>query len=64
MVDIQGKLVKWDKRNAVSRRLHAKSDKETIVSWKLDLGKILRVFNVRSVIRAETGANFQISEGT
>ena len=33
----------------VSRLLHAKNDKETIAGWKLELGRILQVFNVRSV---------------
>jgi len=49
-VVIQKKLVKWGRRNFVSRRLHAKEDKETISAWKLDLGKILQVFKVRPVI--------------
>ena len=49
MADIQKKLIKWGKRNAVSRRLHAKNDKETIATWRLDLGEVLQVFNVRSV---------------
>jgi hypothetical protein len=29
--------------------LHAKNDKETIATWKSDLGKILLVFNVSSI---------------
>jgi len=36
-------------RNAVSRLLHAKNDKETIGAWRLDLIRILQVFNVRLV---------------
>ena len=28
---------------------HAKNDKETIATWRLDLNRILHVFNVRSV---------------
>jgi len=48
VADIQKKIVKWAKRNPVSRRFNAKKDKETIVAWRLDLEKILQVFNVRS----------------
>ena len=50
VADIQGKLVKWDKRSAVSRRFHAKNNKKTIATWKLDLDKILQVFTVRSIV--------------
>jgi len=49
MADIQSRLVKWGKRNAVSRRFHAKNDEETIAAWRLDLAKNLQDFNVRSV---------------
>ena len=48
--EIQRKIGKQSKRNAVSRHLHAKSDKERIATWRLDLDKILHVFNVRSVV--------------
>ena len=50
MAAIQEKLVKWGGRNFVSRRFHAKDDKEKISAWKLDLDKILQVFKVCSVI--------------
>ena len=50
MAEIQGKVIKRSGRNAVSRLLHAKSDKETIATWKSDLNRILHVFNVRSVL--------------
>jgi len=33
----------------ISRLAHAKSDKETIATWRSDLNRILLVFNVRSV---------------
>jgi hypothetical protein len=36
-------------RNRFSRLVHAKNDKETIASWRLDLNRILHIFNVRSV---------------
>ena len=34
----------------VSRHLHAKNDKEKIAAWRLDLDRILQVFNVRSIV--------------
>ena len=64
MADIQKKLVKWVKRNPVSRRLHAKKTKEKIAAWRMDLEKILQVFNVRSVAWVMPVADFSLSEGT
>jgi hypothetical protein len=52
VAEIQRKVIKQSGRNAVSRLLHAKSDKETIAGWKLELNRILQVFNVRSVVFA------------
>ena len=49
MGEIQKNIVKRDKRNGVSRMFHAKNDKETIATWRLDLNRILHVFNVRFV---------------
>ena len=46
VADIQRKAIKRGKRNAVSRLLHAKNDKDVIAAWRLDLDRILRVFNV------------------
>ena len=43
-------MIKQGKRNVISRHLHAKNDKDKIAGWKLDLNRILQVFNVRSVI--------------
>ena len=48
MTAIQKRIVKWGKRNPLSRRLHVKDDEEAIVSWRLDLDKIRRVLDVRS----------------
>ena len=48
MAAIQKRIVKWAKRNPLSRRLHVKDDEEAIVSWRLDLDKIRRVLDVRS----------------
>ena len=50
VADIQRKLVKWGKRNAISRRFHVRDDEKMIATWGLDLDKILQVFNVRSVV--------------
>ena len=47
---IQERLIKWRKRNFISRRFNAKKDKETIATWKLDLDKILQVFKVGPAI--------------
>ena len=49
MADIQKKLVKWVKRNPISRHFNAKKDKETIAAWRMDMEKILQVFNVRPI---------------
>jgi len=48
--EIQRKVIKRSGRNPASRLLHAKNDKETITTWKLDLNRVLRVFNVRSIV--------------
>ena len=48
VAEIQGNITKRDKRNAISRRFHAKSDNEAIVAWRSDLNGIIHIFNVRS----------------
>jgi len=50
--EIRRHIIKRGERNAISRRYHAKEDKEAIATWKLDLDRILRVFNVCSVTPA------------
>jgi hypothetical protein len=50
VAEIQRKVVKQSRRNAVSRLLHARNDKETIGGWKLELNRILHVFNVCPVV--------------
>jgi hypothetical protein len=47
---IQRRIIKQGKRNVDLRHLHAKNDKEKIAAWKLDLIRIVDVFNVRSII--------------
>jgi len=48
MAGIQGRIVGKRERGLLSRVANAKNDKETIAAWKLDLIRILQVFNVRS----------------
>ena len=50
MAEIQRNVIDQGKRNVISRHFHAKNDKEKIAGWKLDLNRILLVFNVRSMI--------------
>ena len=47
VAEIQRKVIKRSGRNAVSRLVHAKNDKEKITAWRLELNRIL---NVRLVI--------------
>jgi len=47
VAEIQGRIVGKRERGLLSRLAHAKNDKETIAAWKLDLIRILQVFNVR-----------------
>jgi len=46
MDEIQRHTIEWGKRNKISRRYHAKDNKEAIATWKLDFDGILRIFNV------------------
>jgi len=52
MDEIQRHITKRGRRNAISRRYHAKDNKKAISTWKLDLEGILGVFNVCSVAPA------------
>ena len=45
-------IMKQRKRNAISRLVRAKNDKEKITGWKSDLIRILQVFNVRCIFSA------------
>ena len=47
---IQEKIIEKRGRNWLSQLANAKNDKETITAWKLDLNRILHVFNVRSAM--------------
>jgi hypothetical protein len=50
VADIEKRLVKWGKRNAVSRRFRARNNDEVVANWKLDLDRLLQVFDVRSIV--------------
>ena len=58
VVEIQENIVEKGGRNLVSRLIYAKSDKDTIAAWKLDLNRILHVFNVRSIIFTRLSLTF------
>ena len=47
---IQEQVTEKCGRSRLSRLLHAKDDKDTIATWKLDLGGILHVFNVSFIV--------------
>ena len=48
VAEIQRNVTKQSKRNPVSRLFHAKVDKDAITAWRVELNRILHVFNVRS----------------
>ena len=52
VAEIQRNVFKQTGRNAIPRVFHARNDKETIAAWKVDLNRILHVFNVRSTLFA------------
>ena len=52
MEKMQRRITKQGERNVIFRHLHAKNDKEKIAAWRLDLIRILHVFNVRPIILA------------
>jgi len=46
---IQRRIINQGRRHIILRHLHAKNDKEKIAAWRLDLIRILHVFNVRYI---------------
>jgi len=50
VAEIQRNIIKQGKRNVVFQHLHVKNDKDKIAAWRLDLVRILQVFNVRSIV--------------
>jgi len=49
VAEIQRKVIKRGGRSTASLLFHAKSDKEAIVAWRVELNRILHVVNVRSI---------------
>ncbi|KAF9787200.1 P-loop containing nucleoside triphosphate hydrolase protein, partial [Thelephora terrestris] len=47
LAEIKKRITKESKQNAVSRILHAKSDKEAIIAWRQDLNRVLHIFNTK-----------------
>lgn len=52
VTEVQKHIVERGKRNAISRRYHAKDDKEAIATWRLEFNRILHVFHVRPITSA------------
>jgi LysM repeat protein len=52
VAEIQEKAIEKAGRNLFSRLVHAKDDKDTVASWRLDLNRILHIFNVRPIFSA------------
>ena len=50
--EVQRHIIERGKRNVISRRYHAKDDRETVAIWRSDLNGILHVFNVRCIASA------------
>lgn len=50
MTEIERKVVKRGKKNTASRFIRTKGDKGKIAAWKQDLFRVLRVFNVCSIL--------------
>jgi hypothetical protein len=63
VADIQRRLVKCGKRNMFSGYFHRKKDKATIAAWKLDVERILQVFEVGSFAWVVTVADLPLWEG-
>jgi hypothetical protein len=49
VTEMQRKVAKQAKRNAFSRFVLAKSNKDKIAAWRQDLVRVLQVFNVRLI---------------
>ena len=58
--EIQRHIIKRSKRNVISRHYHAKDDKEAIASWRLELDRILPVFNVCPITPARRLLTFRL----
>jgi len=63
VAEIQRKVIKQSGNNRVSCLFHAKNDKEMITAWKLDLNRIIHVFNVCPVGSASLSLITPLSDG-
>ena len=54
VTEIQQRIVGQGKRGAISRYFHAKNDKDKIAAWRLELNRILQIFNVRPIVSARS----------
>ncbi|KAF9641915.1 hypothetical protein BDM02DRAFT_3194271 [Thelephora ganbajun] len=50
VVEIKRNVDKLGKQNRISHLFHAKNDKDTVAAWRLDLNRILHVFNTELAI--------------
>ena len=49
VTEIQMTVIKQGKRNALSRVLHAKGERDRIAAWWKELSRLFSVFNVSSI---------------
>lgn len=59
---VQRKLAKRDRGGVVHQWFHAEEDRKAIAAWRVDLKKIIQVFEVCSVTWARPVADFQPPE--
>ena len=53
MAAVQERMIEKEERNVLSRAFWAKTDKDTIATWKEEFNKILRIFDVRPVVLSD-----------
>ena len=65
MEGIRMHVIKWGKRNVLSRPFHAKDNKKAIAAWKSDLDEIRLVLNVSPFTYVWMSiANFRLPDRT
>ena len=50
VAEIRRKILTRGKQSVVAPRIYSEKDKEAMITWRSDLDRILRVFNVRSIV--------------
>src|SRR5580698_3275194 len=58
VADIQREVIEQSQRNRIYRLFHAKGDKDKIVAWRVNLNRILHVFNVCSIASSRSLLTF------